>query len=105
MTNPGTIRWKKVPSKKPLLASATSEPHAFGDCLGSSATLKSPQLVLKVSVTLALGSSGEGFFCLPGCWACGAATSWQPPAVVVACCGCVALVRASFALVVDDESP
>ena len=49
MTKPGTMRWKNVSSKKPRLASETSEAVALGDAFWSSVTVKSPQFVAKTS--------------------------------------------------------
>ena len=50
ITKPGTIRWKNVSSKKPRLASETSEPVAFGASFWSSVTVNVPQFVSKTSL-------------------------------------------------------
>ena len=45
MIQPGMMRWKAVPSKKPLRASAANEAAALGDWAWSSSMAKVPQLV------------------------------------------------------------
>src|SRR4051794_20969100 len=75
------MRWKTVASKNFARASETMEAPACGAVLGSSATVKSPQLVLKVSDFLGRGGA-LGFFSRPGLRGCGPGPCWQPPAVV-----------------------
>src|SRR3954451_14537688 len=66
ITKPGTMRWKIVFLKKPALARETIEADAFGALFRSSFTVKSPQLVLNVSVQALEASSGRvGFFAPP----------------------------------------
>ena len=45
ITKPGTMRWKTVPSKKPLRASDTNDAAVFGEVFWSSRMVKAPQLV------------------------------------------------------------
>ncbi len=49
ITNPGTIRWKTVLSKKPRFASPTNDAVAFGDCFWSIRIVKLPQFVTSVT--------------------------------------------------------
>src|SRR4051812_14866760 len=81
------MRWKIVLLKKPALARETIEADAFGALFRSSFTVKSPQLVLNVSVQALEASSGRvGFFAPPSGLGFGFVTCLQPPA---AGCGCV----------------
>src|SRR4051794_4265359 len=60
------MRWKTVSLKNPAFASETIDADAFGALFRSSVTVKSPQLVWKVSVQVFESSSGSvGFFWPP----------------------------------------
>ena len=49
ITNPGTMRWKIVPLKKPRCTSETNDAAAFGDCFWSMRNVKLPQFVCSVT--------------------------------------------------------
>jgi hypothetical protein len=50
ITNPGTIRWKIVSSKKPFRASDANDAAALGEVLWSSRIVNEPQLVRRTTV-------------------------------------------------------
>src|SRR6266487_237703 len=58
MTKPGTIRWKRVPSKNFLRTSAANDADVHGESSRSSVKAKSPRFVRAVTVYVFVGSSG-----------------------------------------------
>ena len=50
ITNPGTMRWNTVSSKKPSRDSETNEAAAWGEAFWSRPIVKSPQLVSSLTV-------------------------------------------------------
>src|SRR5439155_15465749 len=57
ITNPGTIRWKTVPSKKRLRTSETNDAVVLGDVSMASLIEKLPQFVRSVTMYVFAGSS------------------------------------------------
>src|SRR5437016_3860755 len=65
MTKPGTIRWKRVPSKNFLRTSAANDAVVHGESLTSSAKAKTPRFVWAVTVYVFVGSSAGMLTRLP----------------------------------------
>src|SRR3954468_13207259 len=65
MTKPGTIRWKRVPSKNFLRASDANEAVVHGESFASSVNANVPRFVRVVTVYVFAGSSGGIVTCLP----------------------------------------
>src|SRR6266542_2093526 len=65
MTKPGTIRWKRVPSKNFLRTSAANDADVHGEFSRSSVKAKTPRFVRAVTVYVFVGSSGGMLTCFP----------------------------------------
>src|SRR3954467_996483 len=65
MTNPGTIRWKRVPSKNFLRASEANEAVVHGESLTSSVNTNVPRFVRVVTVYVFAGSRRGSFTGFP----------------------------------------
>src|SRR4051794_24099462 len=102
MTKPATMRWKVVPSKKPLPARYLNDPPVFGARLLSSVIWKSPQLVLTVATKVfPAASSVLGLASLTD-FGAGLSTFSQPVAV---CDPEGVALAAAFPLSSDFEPP
>src|SRR6266511_2718161 len=65
MTKPGTIRWKRVPSKNFLRTSAANDADVHGESSRSRVKAKTPRFVRAVTVYVFVGSSGGMLTCFP----------------------------------------